>query len=162
MRAKGAGNDQIAARAAWAPYRVTEGGALFPVACPTMPHRTTWGRIRGQPLDPLAFDPGVGPFFQECTRRAAPLRGSLPVVLDGTTLRGTIPPGHTQGGHVRAASGPAHGVGLAPMVVDQKENERVAAPKLLAQRDLRGRVVRGDAMCMQRERAIPIGNDGGA
>ena len=159
--AKLAGNDQIAALAEWAQYRVAELGALFPVACPTMPHRTTWGRILGQAIDPVAFDQCMGQFFQECARHAAPRRGSLQVVLDGKTLRGTIPQGQSHGVHLLAAYVPDHGVVLAQVAVGQKENEIVAAPKLLAQLDLRGRVVSGDAMFTQRDVSMQIVTGGG-
>ena len=83
------------------------------------------------------------------------------VSLDGKTMRGTIPSGQTQGVHLLAAYLPEEGVVLMQIAVAKKENEIVAAPKLLAVLDLKGRVVCGDAMFTQRELSIQILAQGG-
>ncbi len=56
-----------------------------------------------------------------------------------------------RGTHLLAAYLPHQGVVLAQVEVDQKENEIVAAPCLLADLDLTGTVVTGDAMHRQWE-----------
>lgn len=86
---------------------------------------------------------------------------SVLVVIDGKTLRGTIPKGKTQGLHLIAAYLPAEGIVLAQMPVDKKENEIVVAPKLLEKLDLKRRVVIGDAMFTQRNLSVQIKSQGG-
>ena len=86
---------------------------------------------------------------------------SILVVIDGKTLRGTIPKGKTQGVHLLAAYLPAEGVVLLQIEVENKENEIVAAPKLLSQLELKGRVVSGDAMLAQRDISVQVLAQGG-
>jgi predicted transposase YbfD/YdcC len=83
------------------------------------------------------------------------------VVLDGKTLRGTIPKGKTRGVHLLAAYLPEEGIVLLQVAVDSKENEISAAPELLQQLDLRQRVVCGDAMFTQRDLSVQIIARGG-
>ena len=71
---------------------------------------------------------------------------SILVVLDGKTMRGTIPKGKTQGVHLLAAYLPEEGIVLMQVAVESKENEITAAPKVLSRLDLKGRIVCGDAM----------------
>lgn len=86
---------------------------------------------------------------------------SVLVVIDGKTLRGTIPKGKTKGLHLIAAYLPAEGIVLAQMPVEKKENELVVAPKLLEKIDLKRRVVIGDAMFTQRNLSVQIKSQGG-
>jgi len=83
------------------------------------------------------------------------------VAIDGKTMRGTIPRGASSGVHLLAAYLPAEGMVLAQVAVDTKENEIKAAPVLLAQLDLKNRVVCGDAMHTQRELSVQIMAAGG-
>jgi len=85
-----------------------------------------------------------------------PKRASIALALDGKTLRGTIPLGHTHGVHLVAAYLPGTGVVLAQLTVHAKENEIVVAPTILAQLDLHGVVVTGDAMYTQRPLSTQI------
>ena len=57
---------------------------------------------------------------------------SVQVIIDGKTLRGTIPKGKTRGVHLLAAYLPEEGVVLLQIEVGQKENEIVAAPQFAA------------------------------
>lgn len=86
---------------------------------------------------------------------------SILVTLDGKTMRGTIGCGQTQGVHLLAAYLPDEGVVLMQVVVENKENEITAAPKLLEVLDLKGRVVCGDAMFTQRTLSVQILAQGG-
>ena len=72
------------------------------------------------------------------------------LALDGKTLRGTIPAGHSRGVHLLAASLPKQGIVLVQAPVDRKENEIVVVPTLLARLPLAGVVVVGDALHTQR------------
>jgi predicted transposase YbfD/YdcC len=86
---------------------------------------------------------------------------SVLITIDGKTMRGTIPKGQSRGVHLLAAYLPQEGVVLLQIEVGQKENEIVAAPKLLGQLDLKGRVVSGDAMFTQREISVTVLAQGG-
>jgi len=86
---------------------------------------------------------------------------SILVTIDGKTLRGTIPKGKTRGVHLLAAYLPEEGVVLLQIEVCHKENKIAAAPTLLHQLDLKGRVVSGDAMFTQREISVAVLAQGG-
>ena len=86
---------------------------------------------------------------------------SLLVVLDGKTLRGTIPKGKSKGVHLLAAYLPEEGIVLLQVAVEAKENEITAAPRVLAALDLKERVVCGDAMFTQRDLSVQIMAQGG-
>lgn len=86
---------------------------------------------------------------------------SVLVVIDGKTLRGTIPKGKNQGVHLLAAYLPEEGLVLLQVAVESKENEITAAPRLLTELDLKGRIICGDAMFTQRELSVQIIAQGG-
>lgn len=83
------------------------------------------------------------------------------VVIDGKTMRGTIPPGRSQGVHLLAAYLPAEGVVLKQVEVGAKQNEISAAPDLIEGLALKNRVVCGDAMHTQRELSVEVLAQGG-
>lgn len=83
------------------------------------------------------------------------------VAIDGKTMRGTIPKGHSQGVHLLAAYLPLDGVVLKQVVVDAKENEVVGAPQLIEGLNLKDKVVCGDAMHTQRALSACILGRGG-
>ena len=83
------------------------------------------------------------------------------IVLDGKTLRGTIPKGETKGVHLLSAYLPEEEVVIGQIEVETKENEISAAPKLLAKLNLKGKVVTGDAMFTQRKLSVQIPAQGG-
>lgn len=86
---------------------------------------------------------------------------SVLVVIDGKTLRGTIQKGENQGVHLLAAYLPEEGIVLMQVSVARKENEVVAAPRLLNSVDLREKVVCGDAMFTQRSLSVQVIAQGG-
>jgi predicted transposase YbfD/YdcC len=127
-----------------------------------MPHPSTWSRVFGGAIDIAALELQLGNFFQHLHRSAeVPARGSIILAVDGKTLRGTIPAGQTRGVHLVAAYLPETGVVLAQLTVDRKENEIVVVPTLLAQLQVAGMVVVGDAMQTQRQLSIQIVEAGG-
>jgi predicted transposase YbfD/YdcC len=158
--AKLTGANQVRDVAAWARYRQQELCALFGLERPTMPHPTTWSRILGHAVDPEAMTRATEDVLASVASEV-PERGSVQVVLDGKTLRGTIPAGQTQGVHLLAAYRPQEGVVVLHVEVGAKENEISAAPRILHQLDLRGMLVRGDAMVTQRDLCVHIGQQGG-
>lgn len=123
----------------------------------TTPHATTFSRILAQGVEVDQLQQVVTEFLLSSTQ------GSLSVELpiDGKTLRGTIPSGCTQGIHNLAAYLPSEGIVLCQVEVGSKENEIVAAPRVLKSIDLRGKVVTGDAMFAQRELSRQVVEAGG-
>jgi predicted transposase YbfD/YdcC len=160
--AKLAGHSRITALAEWAQLRAADLAPLFGLTRPTMPHPSTWSRVFGGAIDIIALEQHLGRFFQQLHRSAeVPVRGSIILAVDGKTLRGTISAGQTRGVHLVAAYLPDTGVVLAQLAVDTKENEIVVVPTLLAQLDLTGMVVVGDAMQTQRQLSSQIVEAGG-
>ncbi|NJO21567.1 MAG: ISAs1 family transposase [Spirulinaceae cyanobacterium RM2_2_10] len=149
--AKLAGYARLEDLSDWARLRAADLTALFGLARPTMPHQATWSRIFAHAIDLNDFEARLSSFFLAQRQRAEqPARGSIVLALDGKTLRGTIPAGHTQGVHLLAAFLPHEGLVLAQAVVERKENEIVVAPTVLAGLPLAGMVVVGDALHTQR------------
>jgi hypothetical protein len=158
--AKLAGQSRLEPLAHWAKLRAADLARLFSLPRATMPHQCTWSRVLGTAVDPGAVEQALTTFFQ-FPPSEAPARASVILAIDGKTLRGTIPLGHTHGVHLVAAYLPEQGVVLAQLAVDRKENEIVVVPTLLAQLDLHGTVVVGDAMQTQRDLSVQIVEAGG-
>lgn len=158
--AKLAGQTRLEPLAHWAQLRAADLATLFGLHHPRMPHQSTWSRVLGQGVAPEDVEHALQTFFH-AHAATPPERGSVLLAVDGKTLRGTIPLGQTQGVHLVAAYLPDSGVVLAQLAVDKKENEIVVVPTLLAQLDLRGVVVAGDAMQTQRALSTQIVEAGG-
>jgi predicted transposase YbfD/YdcC len=154
--AKLAGQNSSRALAHWAKLRTVELSELFAFKREKMPHYSTWSRVLGHGVEPTEVEPILGQFFAGAAKEPPPKRGRLQLAVDGKTLRGTIPLGQTRGVHLLAAYLPKQGVVLAQMRVEEKSNEITHAPKLLAQLDLRGVVVSGDAIFDQRALSLQI------
>jgi predicted transposase YbfD/YdcC len=160
--AKLSGHSRLEAMADWARIRAAELAPFLGLKRPTMPHQSTWSRVFGQAIDVTELELVLGQFFQEQQATSeVPARGSIILAVDGKTLRGTIPTGHTRGVHLVAAYLPEQGVVLAQVAVDRKENEIVAVPKLVRHLNLTGTVVVGDAMQAQRALSIQVVEAGG-
>jgi predicted transposase YbfD/YdcC len=113
----------------------------------TTPHATTFSRILGRAVDVEELQQAVTEFLLSTVEGGL----SVEMPIDGKSLRGTIPPGKTQGVHLLAAYLPQQGIVLWQVEVGSKENEIVAAPRLLKSVDLQGKIVTGDAMFAHRE-----------
>jgi predicted transposase YbfD/YdcC len=72
-------------------------------------------------------------------------------VMDGKRLRGTLPPGETQGEATMALYDPERNEVLAQQKIDPDEGEIPTGEKLLKQTDLQGKIVLADAMHTQRK-----------
>lgn len=152
-----AGHSRLEPMADWARLRAGELAALLGLKRATMPHQSTWSRVFGQAVDVAELEATLSAFFRAQHATAeVPARGSIILAIDGKAIRGTIPAGQTRGVHLLAAYLPEHGVTLAQVAVERKENEIVAAPILLKHLDLTGVVVTGDAMHAQRALSIQI------
>ena len=155
--AKLAGEDSLRGIAQWVAERQEGLAELLGLAKPQAPCYTTYGRILGRAVAVDEFDHVVGGFF-------AGLPGAgrtVEIALDGKTLRGTIPLGQTRGVHLLAAYCPGEGLVFAQVAVESRENEIVAAPRVLKMLDLQGKIVTGDALLTQRKLAIQIVKAGG-
>lgn len=143
LMAKLCGEDHIYGMAQWARQRGEVLGPLLGLG-DRMPCHNTYRRVLGEWLSTAEFDAQVSAFLRQRSEQ------SVLIALDGKTLRGTIPPGGSQGVHLLAAYLPDEGVVLLQVAVDGKENEIVAAPRLLEQLDLHNKIVVADALHTQR------------
>jgi predicted transposase YbfD/YdcC len=145
--AKLAGEDEPDAIAHWISLRKQLLIESLRLKRTSTPHATTVSRILGRAVDVEQLQQAVTEFL------LSTLQGSLSVEMpiDGKTLRGTIPPGKTHGTHLLAAYLPQQGIVLMQVEVGCKENEIVAAPRVLKSVNLQGKIVTGDAMFAQRE-----------
>jgi len=153
--AKLGGEDQMKAMAEWIRLRETTLLRLLDIPRKRLPHQTTYERVLAG-IDEDAFNKMAGTYF-------TPTESDEPwqIVLDGKVLRGTIPPGETQGTHLLAAYVPERGVVLMQVEVESKANEITTAPRLLEAINLQGCVVTGDAMFTQRDLCEQIVEAGG-
>jgi predicted transposase YbfD/YdcC len=163
--AKLAGHGHLRAVSDWAGLRSHQLCPLLGFGRGTMPHPTTWSRIFSKAVDPQTLDCVVAQFFEQLCdhsiHKKRRKRAGLIIAIDGKTLRGTIPLGQTRGVHLVAAYLPDVGVVLAQLEVEEKANELTVAPALLAQLDLSGVVVTGDAMFAQRNLSAQVVEGGG-
>jgi hypothetical protein len=101
--AKLAGYESSRQMAHWAKLCAQELCELFALKRAGMPHSSTLSRVLGQAVDPGEIEQILGQFFAKATRHGQPKAGEPLLCLDGKTLRGTIPLGHSQGVHLGAS-----------------------------------------------------------
>jgi predicted transposase YbfD/YdcC len=154
--AKLSGEDHPLGMAQWAQVRRPVLGPLLGLTH-RMPCHNTYRRVFADGVAARDLDQHISAFLSQPRATGR----SVLIALDGKTLRGTIPTGQSQGVHLLAAYLPAQGIVLVQVAVGAKENEIVAAPKVLASLDLRGKIVVGDAMQTQRELSVQIIAAGG-
>jgi len=110
-----------------------------------MPHHNTIRRVYQNILSEEEFNQMAQEYSQQ------EQGGKREVfAMDGKTLRGTGIRGHQENDHVLSLDGVESQHVLAQASVDRKENEITAAPSVLEQVDLSGKVVTGDALLAQR------------
>lgn len=79
--------------------------------------------------------------------RGLPGAGSSKLIaLDGRTVRASIGPRNPRGEHLLSAYLPAQGLTLEQRAIGGKHNEIGVAPALVAELELRGKVVAADAL----------------
>jgi predicted transposase YbfD/YdcC len=157
MLAKMCGEDTPYGMAEWAKMRAEELQKLFGYHRLVSPSNKTIQRLADTSLE----DKELQVILRHYLHQTYGGQQSILVTIDGKTLRGTIPKGESRGVHLLAAYLPEEGVVLLQIEVRQKENEIVAAPILLRQLDLKGRVISGDAMFTQREISVAVLAQGG-
>jgi len=143
--------------AEWAKMRAAELQKLFGYHRLVQPSNKTLQRLTDTTLEDKALQKTIRRYLHQKYGG----QQSILVTIDGKTLRGTIPKGKTRGVHLLAAYLPEEGVVLLQIEVQHKENEIVAAPVLLQELELKGRVVSGDAMFTQRDISVAILAQGG-
>jgi predicted transposase YbfD/YdcC len=149
--AKLSGEDHPWGMAQWAQLRHALLGPILNLP-KRLPSHNTYRRALATAISAPELEQHISAFLRQQVRAGR----SVLIALDGKTLRGTIPTGQSQGVHLLAAYLPAEGIVLLQMAVETKENEIVAAPKVLASLDLRGKIVMGDALHTQRELSAQI------
>lgn len=155
--AKFAGLDSLRGIAQWIKAHRTELQHWLGLCQMRIPHATTLSRILGKAIEVTEFERMSGAFFA-----ARPEIGSrVHLILDGKTLRGTIPTGQTHGEHLLAAFLPGEGWVCRQVEVSCVENEIPAAVRLVKTLDLRGKIVSGDALLAQRTLSAEIVKRGG-
>ena len=156
LLAKMGGQDRPTGMAEWLQHR--EAGLVEMLKLPRkhVPHHCTYRRVLSE-LEPDWFEQAVGQY----QRSRQPGDCELVISIDGKTLRGTLVKGQGRAVHLLAAYLPRSGLVLMQMAVEQKENEIVAAPKLLQSIDLNGAIILGDAMHTQRKISAQIVQAGG-
>ena len=135
--AKLAGEDEPHGISEWLKLRSQELVSWLKLPRASMPHEVTLSRIMGRAVEAEE----LGRVLQKYFDGQAQLSQEVVIAIDGKTMRGTIPKGKTQGVHLLAAYLPSEGLVLMQIEVETKENEIVAAPKLLNCLDLRQKVV---------------------
>jgi len=155
--AKLSGENFVRGIADWVKLRKERLAVALGLAKVQAPHATTYSRILGHAIDPDEFQRVVRDYFAHLPQAGT----SIVINLDGKTVRGTIPSGSTRGLHQLAAYMPEEGWVVLQVVVESKENEIGAAPRVLESLDLRGKVITADALLAQRDLSIQIVEAGG-
>ena len=154
LLAKLAGCQHTAAIAAWAQLRGRALVRFFRLGRPSMPSLRTWNRVLGTALDTQELEQKIAEYLASVLPRK-PIDGYRCAAIDGKVLRGTIRAGHS-GVHLLAIYLPTEGLVLAQTEIGAKANEISAAPGVLAQVELKGLVITGDAMFTQRQLCLQI------
>jgi predicted transposase YbfD/YdcC len=155
--AKLAGENHLRGIAQWVRRRAVLLATFLMLAKVQAPHATTYSRILGQAIRIEEFEQVSRDVFARQPKAGT----SVQITLDGKTMRGTIPAGHTRGIHLLAAFLPDEGWVMFQVEVGSKENEIPAAGRVLKCLDLRGKIITGDAMLAQRELSLQIVQAGG-
>lgn len=129
----------------WAKNHAEELVKLLKLRHSWMPHHNTYRRVFQEIISEEEFERLMEEYHQQQTEEAG---DTLP--MDGKSLCGTRIAGQERGDHVLSVYDGQSQCVLAQEVVDTKENEIVAAPKVLAKVPLAGKIITGDAMHTQR------------
>lgn len=149
--AKLCGEDHPYGIAQWLIAHTQQLITLLDLSCSRLPSPSTYRRILNM-VDAEQLQAAVIRFLA-----SARAKGQDGVVsIDGKTLRGSVIAGQGQPLHVLTAYLPGRETVLRQEAIGAKENELVAAPRLLEQLDLQGKIVTGDAMFTQGELSAQI------
>jgi predicted transposase YbfD/YdcC len=141
----------------WLQLRKEQLATFFDLTRPQMPSLNTIRRTLSEAIMVDELQKVMGQYLHKSYGGDE----SEQMVLDGKTMRGTIPKGEKAGVHLLSAYLPESGVVQNQMEVAAKENEISAAPRLLKSLNLKGKVVSGDAMFTQRKLSVQVTAQGG-
>lgn len=141
----------------WAQNHAEELAGLLGLARTWMPHHNTIRRVYQEVVDEEVFEQLAQEYSQG--EQAGACEG---LALDGKTLRGTGTSGEQDPIHVLSLYATESQHVVAQSEVAPTENEISAAPRVLAQVDLRGQVVTGDALLAQKALSAQIVAQNGA
>lgn len=157
LMAKLAGCDKPSTIASWVRKRQAALLSLWESPHQRTPCLNTYRTI----LEEVVDEAELAELFRSYLHETYGGQESQLVVMDGKTLRGTIPKGDTQGVHLLAVYLPEEGIVLGQVEVGVKENEISEAAEVLAAIPLKKRVVCADAMQTQRKLSVEILAKGG-
>ena len=143
--AKLSGKDNPVEIADWAKNRAQELMQLMKLKRDWMPHHNTYRRVFQEIISEEEFEC----LMKEYHQQASEADGEV-LAMDGKALRGTRIVGQERSDYVLSVYDGETQQVKAQEVVESKENEIVAAPKVLEQVNLAGKIVTGDAMYTQR------------
>lgn len=143
--AKLCGKDKPEEIADWAKNHAEELGELLQLKRSWMPSHSTVRRVFQCMLSESEFDQ----LAQKYNQQEQSGEGEV-LAMDGKALRGTRIAGQERNEHVLSVYEVQDQCVLAQQTVDSKENEIVAAPRVLEQVPLAGKIVTGDAMHTQK------------
>lgn len=154
--AKLVGKDKPDEIADWAENHAEQLAKLLNLKRLWMPSHSTIRRVFQDTLSEAEFDC----MAQEYHQQEQSGKGEV-LAMDGKALRGTRIAGQERNGHVLSVYDVQDQYVLAQQTVDNKENEIVAAPRVLEQVSLAGKIVTGDAMHTQKAASQQIVAGGG-
>jgi predicted transposase YbfD/YdcC len=154
--AKLVGKDKPDEIADWAKNHAEELAELLKLKRKQMPSHSTVRRVFYSILDEAEFDR----LAQEYHQQEQTGKGEV-LAMDGKALRGTRIAGQERNDHILSIYDVQDQYVLAQQTVDNKENEIVAAPRVLEQVALAGKIVTGDAMHTQKAISEQIVASGG-
>ena len=154
--AKLVGKDKPDEIADWAKNHAEELAKQLKLKRLWMPSHSTIRRVFQDTLNEVEFDQ----LAQEYHRQEQTGKGEV-LAMDGKGLRGTRIAGQERNDHVLSVYDVQDQYVLAQQTVDSKENEIVAAPRVLEQISLAGKIVTGDAMHTQKAASQQVVAGGG-
>jgi predicted transposase YbfD/YdcC len=155
--AKLVGKDKPDEIADWAKNHADELSKLLGLKHTRMPSHSTIRRVFHTTLDESEFDGMAQAYHQQ----EATGSGKV-LAMDGKALRGTRIAGQERSDQVLSLYDVQDQLVLAQAAVETKENEIVAAPRILALVEITGKVITGDALHTQRAISAEIVERGGA
>jgi predicted transposase YbfD/YdcC len=143
--AKLSGKDNPVEIADWAKNEADELSSLLRLKSARMPHDNTYRRVFQNILDKDEFEELMREYHEQETEADGEV-----LSMDRKALRGTCIPGQERCDYVLSVYDGATQQVKAQEVVETKENEITAAPRVLKQVELEGKIVTGDALHTQR------------
>lgn len=143
--AKMSGKDKPVEIADWAKNHAKEIMQLMKLKRDWMPHHNTYRRVFQEIISEEEFECLMKEYHEQETEADGEV-----LSMDGKALRGTRIVGQERSDYVLSLYDGQTQQVKAQEVIERKENEIVAAPKILEQVKLAGKIVTGDAMHTQR------------